>query len=130
MLVDDALEGRPEGFRHHQRAGARVAEHEVVILGRQQRIGGDRHDAGLDAAKKGSGEIDAVEQAQHHPLLLPHAQPGQHIAEAVDALGKLTVGMAAGIVDEGRLVAAPGQQVALDQIRGGVVLARDAHPGW
>jgi hypothetical protein len=27
-------------------------------------------------------------------------------------------------------LAAPGQQVALDQIPGGVVLARDAHPGW
>jgi len=110
-----------------QRARARVAQHEVVVAGGEQGVGGDRHDAGLDAAEEGGREVDGVEQAQHDAALGPDAEVGEHVAEAVHPLGEFAICIAAGIVDEGGLVAAPGLQVALDQVPGGVVVARHRH---
>ena len=59
------------------------------------------------------------------PVSISEAEPGERIGGAVHPLGELAEGVAAGVVDVGGLAGAAGRQVALDQVVGRVVVARD-----
>ena len=127
QLPEERRERRQERRRHDQRAGAAVAQHVVVVLRREQRVAGDRNDAGLDAAQERGRKIDRVEQAQEHALLGRETEMDERIGAAVHALRELAVGVRAAVVDVGGLVRAAGGEVALDQVVRRVVVARDLH---
>jgi hypothetical protein len=108
---------------------AAVGEHEAVIVLIHQRIDRNGHHAGLDGPEKGGGPVDGVEEREQDPLLAPDSERTQHMAEAVHALGELAIGPASARIDIDRLVGAPGLEVALDDIGGEVVAARDRIDG-
>ena len=112
----------PHHVGYEQRTGAAVAQHVLVIIGRQQGVDGHRNHAGQNAAQKRHRPVDGVDHAQQHALFRLHAQGDDGVGKAIGALGQLTVAVTAGVIDEGNLVAAPGLQVALDQVISGVVL--------
>ena len=123
--ADQLLEPRIERVRHHQHAGAAVGQHEAVVVLGHQRV--DRHgdDAGLEAAEEGGGPVDGVEQRDQHPLLAAHAERAQARGEARDAVGELAVGPGAARIDEGRLVGTAGLEIAVEDVGGEIVVARD-----
>src|SRR5262249_44476829 len=59
----------------------------------------------------------------------PDPERAQHVAEAIHALGELTVGPTSARIDIDRLVGAPGLEVALDDVGGEVVVARNRVDG-
>ena len=63
--------------------------------------------------------------ADQDALLAPDAERAQRGAEARDAVGELAVGPAAARIDEGRLVGAAGVEIALENVGGEIVVARD-----
>ena len=70
----------------------RIAQHVPVVGRLPERVQRDRHGADLDRAEEAVDELGAVEQQQQHPLLGPHAEAAQRVAEAVDAPQQLVVG--------------------------------------
>ena len=111
-----------------ERAGAAVAEHEIIVGGGQQRVDGHRHHAGFDRAQKGHREIDSIEQDEEHALLGLEAELAQRIGAAIDPLGERTISEARLAVAEGDFVRPARLQVPLDQIDRGVVLPRNRDP--
>jgi hypothetical protein len=106
-LAEQRRERGQQRGRDDERARATVAQHVLVVRGREQRVRGDRHDAGLDRAEERRREVDRVVQRDEHALLRPHAEREQRRAEAVDAARELAVGRRAAIVDERGLAARP-----------------------
>ncbi|HEV2548930.1 MAG TPA: hypothetical protein VGU20_16430 [Stellaceae bacterium] len=107
-----------------KRAGAAVAQHEIVVGGGEQRVDRHRHDAGLDGTQEHGREIDGIEQAKQHPLLRLDTKAAKGAGGAIDPLAQRRIGVAAAIVVKRRLAAAPSLEVPLDQVDGGVVVAR------
>ena len=93
---------RIELLGHNQQPRAAVVEHEGVIVLGQKRV--DRHgdDAGLDGAEECGRPIDGVGEADEDALFAADAERAQRMAEALDALGKLAVAVAAAMVDDRR----------------------------
>ena len=67
--------------------------------------------------------------AMQNALLAPDPEGAQHIAEAIDALRELAIGPASARIDVDRLPGAPGREVALEDVGGEVVAARDRLDG-
>jgi hypothetical protein len=63
-LAEERGEHRQQRGRDDEHAGATVAQHELVVGGRQQRVDRHRHDPRLDRAKEGNREVDAVVEAK------------------------------------------------------------------
>ena len=122
---DQIGEFRQQLFGHDQQPGPAVVEHEAVIVLGHQRVDRHRHDARLDRAEEGGRPIDGVEQADEDALLAADAERAQHVAEALDALGKLAIGPAAARIDKGEFAGAAGIEIALENIGGEIVVARD-----
>jgi len=91
MTLENWGESREQRLRDDEQARAAVAQHEIIIRRRQQRVDRDRHDPRLDRAEEGGGKVDAVEQAEHDALLRRDAEAGDEIGEAVDPLGEVGV---------------------------------------
>ena len=127
--TDQAGEFRKQRLRHHEDLGAAVGEHEAVIVLGHQRIDGDGHHAGLDGPEEGGGPVDRVEKCEQDALFAPDPERTQHVAEAVHALGELAVGPTSARIDIDRFVRAPGLEVALDDVGGEIVAARDRVDG-
>ncbi len=113
---------------HDQRARPAVAQHVVVVAGRQQRVRGDGHDARLDRAEKHGGEVDGVEEAEQHALLGPHAERRQRVGAPIHPFRQLAVRVRPCVVDIGDLAGASRGEVALDEVVRRVVIARDVDP--
>ena len=124
LLRQDGREAVIERVGDDERAGAAVAQHEIVIRGGQQRVDRDRNDAGLDRAQEERREIHGVEKTEQHALFRLDTEAAQSVGGTVDPLGKLGIGEGGAIVAKGGLGAAPGLEVALDEIDGSVVVAR------
>jgi len=105
------------------RLGAAVGEHVLVILRREQRVDGDRHDTRLDRAEERHRPVDGVVHRNQDAVFHPEAQRQQVVAEAVHPLGEIAEAALARIVDVGGLCAPPGLQVPADQVLGRVVNA-------
>ena len=127
--TDQIGEFRKQRLRHHEDLGAAVGEHEAVVILGHERIDRNGHHAGLDGPEEGGGPVDGVEEREQDALLAPDSERAQHVAEAVHALGELAVGPTSTRIDIDRLVGAPGLEVALDDIGGEVVAARDRVDG-
>ena len=104
--AEQRREDRQQRRRDDQRHRAAVAQHVVVILGREQRVSRHRHDARLDRAKKDRRKIDRVEEAQQDSLLALQTQSGERIGAAIHALGEIAVRVGPGVVDVGDLAGA------------------------
>ena len=50
-----------------------VFEHVGVVFGGQERVDGDRHDTGVQAAEKTDRPVGAVEHQKQHALFTPDA---------------------------------------------------------
>ena len=124
-----AVERRQQRAGHEQHAGARVAEHVLVVLGLEQRVDGHRHDAGLDRTQEGHRPVGAVEHAHDDPVLGPQPQAGQRRGKPVHASRKFGIRAHAAVVDEGGFGTPAGAQVALDQVVRGVVVAGNLDGG-
>src|SRR5579885_2558134 len=103
-----------ERLGYDQKARPAVLEHEAIIVLGHQRIDRHRDDAGLDGAEEGGRPVDRVEEADQDALFAPDAERAQHMTEAFDARGKITVGVFAAMIDIGNLVGATGVEIALE----------------
>ena len=128
VLAQQGRKRRQQRRRDDQRAGAAVAQHVVVVVRREQRVRRDRHDARLDRTKERGWKVDRVEVAEQHALLGREAERRERVRAAVDALAELAVGVRAGVVDVRDLAGAAGNQIALDQVVRGIVVARNLDP--
>src|SRR5207244_12712321 len=93
-----------------------VGEQIFILARSKKRIEWNRHDAGADRAEKRRREIDAVVEQERDALLHVQAEPPPRIGTAVDAQRELAIGILTGIVDESGSFAAPGSEIAFDQI--------------
>ena len=84
----------------------RMFEHVGVVVGGEQGVDRDRHDAGEHRAEEGDRPVGAVVHEQHHALLALDAGVLQRGGEAARALVEPAVGERARVVDEGDLVGA------------------------
>src|SRR4029077_1169447 len=112
-------------LRYVKALGAAVGDHESVIVLSHQRADRNRHHAGLDGAEEGGGPVDGVEQREQDARLAPDAERPQRVAEAVNAVGELAIAPTSARIDKRRLVGAPSLEIALDDVRREVVIARD-----
>ena len=113
-------QGRLERRRDDRRLGAAVREHVRVVGDGQQRVDGDRDDAGVERAEEGDRPLVAVEHQQQDALLAANAQAEQGGGETARAVFEIAVGERAAIVDVGDLAGAAavrGEQV-LGEIEG------------
>ena len=93
---------------------ARMLEHVGVVVGGEQGVDRDRHDAREHRAEERDRPVGAVEHEQQHALLALDAGVPQRRGEAARALVELAVGERARVVDEGGLVRA--SRVRLEQM--------------
>ena len=118
-----------ERFGDDQDPRRRIFEHEAVVGLGHQRVDRDRHDAGLDGAEKSRRPVDGVEEADQNAFLAAAAERAQHLSEALDPVGKRGIGVLAAGIDIGEFVAAAGIEIALEDIGGEIVVARDGDSG-
>ena len=62
------LQHRQQRAGHDQRLRAAVRQHERIVVGRQQRVDGDRHDARMERAQERRRKVDRVVQAEQDAL--------------------------------------------------------------
>ena len=109
---------------HDQEPRPRILEHELVIVLGEQRVDRHRDDAGLDGAEERGRPVDGVGEAHQHALFAAHVERAQHVTEALDARRQRRVAVAAAMIDIGDFLAAPGVEIALENVGGEVVVAR------
>ena len=97
---------------------ARIAQHELVVVGGPQRVGGNRHRADFDRAEEREHHLRRVEHQQQHAFFGPDPELGAHrLACPIHMLVQACVRDAAILtLDRDRLPAAFGN-VAIDEIR-------------
>ena len=106
--AQDRREARQQRLRDDQRARAAVPQHELVVGRGEQRVGRDRHDAGLDRAEEHARESRwCRDGASRMRSSISRPRPVSALAARFDALGELAVGVAPGVVDVGDLAGAP-----------------------
>src|SRR5229473_3027739 len=120
-MLDDRLEILEERLRDEKRPRPAVAQLVFVIGRRQECVHRHRHDAGLDRAEEQRRPVAAIEHGDRNALLACNVERAQGAGGAIDPLGELREGTAAGVVDVGDLPASPGGQVAADQVYRSVV---------
>jgi hypothetical protein len=108
------LQHGQQGIGHQRRLGPAVSHHVRVVVGSEQGVDSDRHDAGIQRTEKGDRPFVAVVHQQQHAFLAPQARGQQRGGHAADAIGQLAVAQAAMVVDERGLGGAAG--VAHDQV--------------
>ena len=123
-------EFRIELIGHDQEPRPAVLEHEAVVVLGQKRIDRHRHHAGLDGAEKSRRPVDRVDETQEHTLLAAKPKRAQHMTEAFDAPGEIAIGPALvrrtlALIDIGELAGATGVEIALEDVGGEIVIARD-----
>ena len=123
--ADQPGEFRVKLFGNDQEPRPAVGEHEAVIVLGHERVDRHRDHAGLDRAEEGGRPVDAVEEAHEDALLAADAERAQHVAEALDALGEIAVGPAAARIDKGQFCGTAGIEIALENVGGEIVVARD-----
>jgi len=121
QFCEDRLENGQERAGDTQRAGARIRQHIGVLLGDEQRIERDRHDAGAQGAEEGDRRLDRIEHDERDALLAPEAERSQQPRETASLRLQLAIGELSLGVDEDELVAAPLLDIAVEQIGAGVV---------
>ena len=107
-LDERALESGLQRAADQHGLGAGVFKHIGVVVGGEQRVDRDRDRAGIERAEEGHGPIDGVEHEDQHALLALDPGRAQGAGEAADALGKVAVGEAALVVEEGGFGGAAG----------------------
>ena len=124
-VADDLGEFRQQLIGDDQHPGAAVVQHEAIVVLGHQRIDRDRHGAELDGAEKCDRPIDRIEHAKQNAILAADAEGAQHAAEAIGAVGELAVGQRFPRVDEGDFRRAAGVEIALEDVGGEIVIARN-----
>jgi hypothetical protein len=116
------LEHRQQRVRHDRRAGAAVRQHVRVVSRGQQRVHGDRDDAGVERAEERHGPLDAVVREQQHALLAAQPVLLQDRREPAQRTLELAIRKACTVVDIGDAIRARG--IAGDQVLRQVELRR------
>ena len=111
-------------FGHDQEPRAGILQHEAVVVLGEQRIDRHRDDAGLDGAEERGRPIDGVGEAHQHALFAAHVERAQHMTEALDPRRQRRIAVAAAVIDIGDFLAAPGVEIALEDVGGEIVVAR------
>jgi hypothetical protein len=114
-------QGRGQRRSDDGRGCAAVRKQIVILLGRQQRIDGNRDDAGADRAPKGDRMIDGIVEQQDDAVFRAHIQSLQCRRETPGARLQLRVGERPLRVRERDLVAKAARDIGVDKIGGGVV---------
>ena len=112
-------------FGHDQQPCPAVIEHESVVVRGEQRIDRHRHDSGLDRTEECGGPINAVEQTDQDAFLAADAERAQHIGKFVDARCQIAIGPTLALIDISELAGAAGFEIALEDVGGEIVVARD-----
>ena len=124
--IDDAPQVARQRLRLFHLVGEpRVAERERnfrlaagvgQFLRAQERHGGDHHAARLHHRQNAGDHHRIVEAAQQHAVAGHEpAIAGEHIGDAVHALGELRIGQSFGRRDQAGFVALPGRDPAVEQ---------------
>src|ERR1051326_3033571 len=115
-FADDWRDRLDQRGRHHDRLGAAVLQYEGVLLGGEQGVERDRHDAGADRAPERDRIIDRIEQQQRDTRLLLEAERVKPAREAAGVgLQRAIVERALGI-DERDLVGEAAVNLVVDQL--------------
>ena len=114
-------QGRRQRCSDDGRGCAAVRKQIVILLGRQQRIDGNRDDAGADRAPKGDRVIDGIVEQQDDAIFRAQIQSLQRRRELAGARLQLRVGQRSLRVRERDLVAEAARDIGVDKIGGGVV---------
>ena len=101
--------------------GAAVAENVGVLLGGEQRVERQHHDAGAHAAPERHRKIDGVVEQQTEPLLRPQPEIFQRRRKPAGALLQLAVAERAVGIRECDLFAKSARDRSIHQIRDRVV---------
>src|SRR6185312_14869341 len=88
---------------------------------------GNSHHAGFQRAEEGRGPVDRIGQADEDTLFAAQPKTAENGAEAAHALVELPEGPRPTRIDERRFSAAPGVQVAPQDIGREVVVAGNCH---
>ena len=118
------LDDREQGGRNERDFGPRVLEEVVILIDREARVHQNRHDAGPDRAPEQDRKVDGVQQDERDPVFLLDAEQRQHRADARGAFAQLAVCDAARRIDESDLRRASFGDLAVDEIDGGIIVAK------
>ena len=99
-------QSRKQRTRHQHRLGARMLQHVGVVVGREQRVDGHRHQAGVQRAQKSHRPVAAVVHQHQHAFFAAQKQAFKRRRHAARALGQFAIGNRALLIDEGRLARA------------------------
>jgi len=91
------------------------------LLGGQQRIDRDRHDAGADRAPERDRIVDGIVRHQHEPVFRAQTQHRQAGGEAIREFLQLCIGQRARGIHERHFVAETARDIFVDEIGDGVV---------
>ena len=107
---------RQQRRRHERRLRAAVLEHVGVVVRGEQRVDRDRHDAGVEAPRKATGQslLSSISSSTRSSRRSP--RPRKRRREPAHAVGELAVGQLPRVVDVGDLRCARG--VRLQQVIG------------
>ena len=115
---NERLRQRPSG---DDRRGAAVAQNVGVLVGGEQRIERQRHDAGAHGAPERHRKIHRVVEQEAKPFLLTQAEIRQRRSERTTTRLQFAVGQRVLGIDEGKFFSKPARDLRVQQIRHGVV---------
>jgi hypothetical protein len=119
--IEDWLQRFGQRRRSDDRRSAAVAEDIGVLLGSEQRIERQRHDAGAHAAPERHRKIDRVVEQKRKPFLRPQPDIEKRGSELAAAHLQGSVGQRPIGVDEGGFAGEPTLDRRIDEISDGVV---------
>ena len=131
---EDVRQAKPcehRAQRGQQRCGnddtfrATVGQDVADLVGRQQRVDGNRHDAGAQRAPERNREIDRVEHHQREPALAGDADAVQSGGEPRGRIVQARVVQRAPRIGKHRRAASAFADVAIDEIVDGVPAGAD-----
>ena len=120
-IPENGLERGQQRMGDEQHLGAAVVEDVLVLRRGQEGVEGDGHDTGLDRAPEDRRIVDRVEHDQRDAVLAVELDALQRVGGPVHADREVAIGVAAGIVDDRKLVATPLLNVAIDHVDRGIV---------
>ena len=122
-LLQYWFDGGQQRVGDKQDLGAAVIQDAEILVGSEQCIERDGHDAGLDRAPEHGRKVDCVKHDLCDPGFAFEAKAMEQVRRTVHACGKLFVGIAVGVIDDRDLVAPSFGQVPVDHVRRGIVAA-------
>jgi hypothetical protein len=127
QVAKDRLDHRQQGCRHEQHLRAAVRQHVLVLVGGQQRVQRHGDDAGADGTEENAWPVDRIVHQNAHTGLAGDPQVFENVCGLARARNEFGEGQLPFVIDVGNLAATAFSQVAVRQVKRGVIERRFAH---